>query len=175
MSIAELIKNRFLSENDPEDLLSDAASSGIMDKQHGRDNSIFLSHKPSNMGDVVLEIDPEILNREDVMVATAGDLIHFIGKEDDEKYFKNSIIKGSEFISYLKKYLTDIENDDLFWRENIKKERLQNLFGEAMLERVRDKNDDKFRAYMRLFPEVMVQGEIPMEYIKSVQFSQENK
>ncbi|OGZ58189.1 MAG: hypothetical protein A3B96_00690 [Candidatus Spechtbacteria bacterium RIFCSPHIGHO2_02_FULL_43_15b] len=96
LSERELLRRGLISEEQLDDF--ETTSTGFLDREAGRDDYVFASHRPANYGNVTLEIDLEALKIDGAKVATAGDWLHFVDDEDAERYFHDSEIPASKFV-----------------------------------------------------------------------------
>ncbi|GEM_PF-2453937 len=172
LSEKELVKRGMISKN--EFGYYEDTSTGYLDREEGRDEFVFASHKPQNYGDVILEIDLSALNIEGTKVATAGEWLHYAVDDDDKEYFRKSIIEGKDFINYLIKYINSLPNKEWFFGGPKVKDEINDYLGEALLEKNIEGKKDKFRNFNRLSPEIMFPKELPLKYIKNVEIKNDN-
>lgn len=167
LSEKELLERGLISKEQLEDF--ETTSTGSLDREAGRDEYVFASHRPANYGDVTLEIDLEALNLDGAKVATAGDWLHFVNDENDERYFHDSEIPASEFVEYLTRFLKTLPDPEWFWGKS--DPRVQELIGQGMMEKIKG-NPEKIRQFWKLHPDIMFPKELPLKYIKNVKIEE---
>lgn len=163
LSEKELLKRGLISADQLEDF--ETTSTGKLDREVGRDEYVFASHRPANYGDVTLEIDLDALNIEGAKVATAGDWLHFVDNEETRKYFNDSVIPATDFVKYLSQFLKTLPDPEWFWGKE--DPRIKELIGQGMMEKIKG-NPEKFRQFWKLYPEIMFPKELPLKFIKKV-------
>jgi len=166
LSEKELLKRGLISEDQLEDF--ETTGTGSLDREVGRDEYVFASHRPANYGEVTLEIDLDALNIEGAKVATAGDWLHFVDDEESKKYFRDSEIPATEFVKYLSRFLKTLPDPEWFWGKP--DPRIQELIGQGMVEKIKG-NPEKIRQFWKLHPEIMFPKELPLKFIKNVKFN----
>jgi len=173
LSEKELIKRGLIKKDEKLGGYEDTAT-GDLDREEGRDEYVFAVHKPQGYGEVTLEIDLEALNIEGTKVATAGEWLDYAVEEEDKEYFRNSIIKGTEFVDYLKKFLKALPNKEWFFEEHILsgdtqiKKEILDFMRQALMEKTYQNDKEKYRITTSLNPEIMFPNELPLKYIKNV-------
>ena len=167
LSEKELLKRGLISEEQLEDF--ETTSTGSLDREAGRDEYVFASHRPENYGDVTVEIDLDALNLPGAKVATAGDWLHFVNDEDDERYFHDSEISASEFVEYLTVFLKTLPDPEWFWGKSDL--RIQELISQGMREKI-EGDPEKIRQFWKLHPEIMFSRELPLKYVKNVKIEE---
>lgn len=155
-----------------EDILDDATNTGVVDREAGRDKYVFLSHLPAGYGEVTLELDLSALGIKDAKVATAGDWLRYVNNKKEEKFYRNSVIPASDFVSYLEGFLKKLPNPKWFWGERDKDS--DSFAGEAFKEKFIDKKPEKSHLFYGLTPEIMIPDELPLEYIRKVTIENED-
>jgi len=151
LSEKELLKRGLISEEQLEDF--ETTSTGSL--------GIY--------GDVTLEIDLDALNLPGAKVATAGDWLHFVNDEDDERYFHDSEISASEFVEYLTVFLKTLPDPEWFWGKSDL--RIQELISQGMREKI-EGDPEKIRQFWKLHPEIMFSRELPLKYVKNVKIEE---
>lgn len=171
LSEKELLNRGLINEEQLNDF--ETTSTGYMDREVGNDNFVFLSNQKENYGDIILEINPNILDREGVLINTAGDYLMFADKENGLfEYHENSQIPGSQYFDYLEKKVNSLPNPEWFFSsisKNLEEdENFKKFIGEAMLEKTQEGKLEKFKLFWSLYPEIKVPKEIPLDYIIKV-------
>lgn len=164
LSESELIRRGVLSPGDLENV--DSTSTGELDRRIGNDRFVFLSVYDENYGDLVLEVDPKILEIPGVVVNTAGDYLNFVGDPELEEYYAISQIQAPHFLDYLVQYVNGLPDPDWFFGK--RDEALGRLVREALLERNVGGKTEKFKLYWSLFAEIKVPREVPLNYVVAV-------
>ncbi len=166
LSERELLNRGLITKEQLNDF--ETTSTGELDREAGRDNYVFASHKPAGYGEVTLEIDLSVLDLPETKVSTAGEYLMHAVDEDDQNYYQNSLISGTEFIKYLINFLPTLPNKEWFWNNCQEDLELAKFIGEAHLDKYQKGDKIKFRQYWKLFPEIMFAQELPLKYIKRV-------
>lgn len=165
-SYAELVRRGLIKDTGDEMTEEDMEhTTGGLDKAIGSDQYVFLSHDAQKYGDVLLEINPSVLEKEGTVVNTAGDYLNFANNPDLEEYYKNSQIPGNKFFDWLTDHVNRLPNPGWFFGED--QESLKRFLKEAMVEKVKG-NTDKFKTYWSLHPEIKVLNQVPLSYVKRV-------
>jgi hypothetical protein len=162
LSERELVKRGLITTTQLDDF--ETTSTGHMDREENRDDYVFASHQKENYGDVTLEINLEALNIPEAKVSTAGEWLMFADTEEAKQYYRDQEIPASQFISYLTEFLQTLPDTEWFW--GIQNKEVRDFFGQAMKDRAYNNNDEKFRTFWKLHPEIIFPKELPLKYIK---------
>lgn len=164
LSERELLNRGLITREQLDDF--ETTSTGEIDRGVGNDQYVFLSISGENYGDVLLEIDPSVLNIPGVIVNTAGDYLHFANNPELERYYQDSQIPGSQFMDYLYWYVNGLPDPE--WVFGKRDEKMRDLLTEALIEKFEEGRSDKFKLYMSLFPEIKVPDKLALKYVIEV-------
>lgn len=171
LSENELLKRGLIKPEQLDDW--NVTSTGSLDREAGRDQFVFASHRPQNYGEVILEIDLSALNINGAKVAAAGDWLFLCETPATREYFNNSILNASEFTKYLVGLLNSLPENlrQYFWEGTSTNkevaEEVNKIIGEGLMERNLG-DAKKIREFWKLQPEIMFPKELPLSYIKNV-------